>query len=868
MHVGWPELMRVVVIAIMTALAPGAVSAGERPGMGETLLARGEAQPLPVLAERANEALSLLASEVVALDIEAEPGAALSIVIPVAAVPLTLDLWPHSVRSALYDLVTQLPDGSYESLEPGPIRTLRGVVRDAEGSVVAGSLNHDGLTARVNFADGREYWIEPLGQRVAGASIEHHLVYRRGDVIPGEWTCAAADARRHDLRMGSAPSASGMACGGSLCLAEFAADADFEYFENYGSVAAVEARINAVVNAVNVQFERDVEITHEITTIIVRTFEPDPYTSTDPDVLLSQFRSQWLVNHQDIPHDLAELFTGKNLDGNVIGIAWLWGVCRNVRYSLVQSDFSNTFQCVTDLSAHEMGHNWGAGHCTCSGWTMNSSITCANRFHATSTVPDIVSFRDSRTCLEGSADCQTNDECSDGVACTDDLCADGECFNTPNDTNCDNGLFCDGGETCDPELDCQSGADPCAGTDRVCNEGDDRCCLLIHVDADATGTANGTSWTDAHVDLQSALDDAAADVPANFPCARIWVAAGTYYPSAASAGARTETFLLQNNVAIYGGFAGGETSRTQRVPINLNNPTFLNGDLGNPDPDDTDNAFHVVTAFGVDRTAVLNGFFVFQGRATGAGVVDRMGGGMLIVDASPTVTNTVFLGNAALNVGGAVLIAGIDTTPSPAFTNCVFMFNWTAFGGGIFNFNGSPALTNSVFWQNWANFGGAAMWSTSPTSRPNFTNCSVVANHSVESAQIAGGIYIDSGSVVVANSILWFNESAMGTTEEQQIFGALAVDVSHSNIQGLTVLIGNNNIGDDPNFVDYLGGELRLLAGSPSIGTGDAATLPADVADLDQDDDLSEQLPLDFDLLPRVSGSVDMGSYESAFPDP
>ena len=51
-----------------------------------------------------------------------------------------------------------------------------------------------------------------------------------------------------------------------------------------------------------------------------------------------------------------------------------------------------------DLSAHELGHLWGAFHCDCPGWTMNPSITCANRFIQGS-IDAIVAHRDSRQCL-------------------------------------------------------------------------------------------------------------------------------------------------------------------------------------------------------------------------------------------------------------------------------------------------------------------------------------------------------------------------------------------------------------------------------------------------------------------------------------
>lgn len=67
---------------------------------------------------------------------------------------------------------------------------------------------------------------------------------------------------------------------------------------------------------------------------------------------------------------------------------------------MVQSDFNNNLACATDLSAHEMGHNWNAGHCSCTSNTMNPFITCANTFHPSLTIPEILSHRDSRSCLD------------------------------------------------------------------------------------------------------------------------------------------------------------------------------------------------------------------------------------------------------------------------------------------------------------------------------------------------------------------------------------------------------------------------------------------------------------------------------------
>jgi hypothetical protein len=268
-------------------------------------------------------------------------------------------------------------------------------------------LEEDGLYARFVLSEDEEYWIEPLESRLKGAAPGQYVVYHTADIIPSGGSCGA-DALTHPLPPeGGERGGSREACGGGFpCLAELACDADYPYFLNYGSVSAVENRINLVINQVNIQYERDVEIIHEITAIIVRASSAaDPYTTNDPEGLLNQFRDHWEANHGNIQRDLAQLFTGRNLSGTTIGIAWLDAVCTDWAYSVVESDCCGTLACAADLSAHEMGHNWGAEHCTCPGWTMNYTMTNCSRQFTSGSIFQIVSYRDSiQFCLEAGGD--------------------------------------------------------------------------------------------------------------------------------------------------------------------------------------------------------------------------------------------------------------------------------------------------------------------------------------------------------------------------------------------------------------------------------------------------------------------------------
>jgi hypothetical protein len=230
---------------------------------------------------------------------------------------------------------------------------------------------------------------------------------------------------------------------------------------------------------------------------------------------------------------------------------------------------------------------------------------------------------------------------------------------------------------------------------------------ILRVRAGAPPGGDGSSWAAPYNDLQAGLAAAQA-------AAEIWVASGTYRPIAGTD--RTATFALRDNIRIYGGFAGVETSRDQRDPAA--NPTILSGEIGSS-TDPLDNSYHVVTAGGVDASAVLDGFWIRSGAAIGA-APDHQGGGIVVTDAAPIIRACLITANIAgarygstastVGGGGGAAIRGASF---PHFDHCYFLANTgrsPVFGLGY------PAT---------GGFAGAALVSDTAAL---FTDCSFVSN--------------------------------------------------------------------------------------------------------------------------------------------
>ncbi|MCP3905825.1 MAG: hypothetical protein GY715_19545 [Planctomycetes bacterium] len=418
-----------------------------------------------------NAEFSVSASEVVNVAVDTTPGLTLHVNVPLGGKFETLHIWSHSARAPGYQVLVDLGGGRLEAADPQPVRTVRGRVVGDAGSIVSGSVLSTGLAATVWFADGSRWWIEPLTGRVHGAAAGDHVVYRNEDIVSPEKQCGNTNlahfaAAGDPDRIVSQPEGP---ADGALHCTELACDADFEYFQDYNTVSAVETRINLVTNTMNPQYETETEITHAITTIIVRTSPSDPYTSTSSGTLLCEFITEWTNNQQGIDFDVAKLFTGKEISGGTIGQASNFGeICDRQgccgcgsfglddgAFCYSQNDCCGGLGCSTDLMAHELGHLWDAVHCDPCSTTMRSFIGCFNTF-TSATISDIVAHRNSRSCLDIGQPCGSPPEPT-GACCISSSCA---ADTTVSDCDAAGGVFQGDGSTCSPNP-CVSGSGGC-----------------------------------------------------------------------------------------------------------------------------------------------------------------------------------------------------------------------------------------------------------------------------------------------------------------------------------------------------------------------------------------------------------------------
>ncbi|MCW9707150.1 putative Ig domain-containing protein, partial [Fodinibius salsisoli] len=331
---------------------------------------------------------------------------------------------------------------------------------------------------------------------------------------------------------------------------------------------------------------------------------------------------------------------------------------------------------------------------------------------------------------------------------------------------------------------------------------------ILYVDQNVSGgQETGDSWANALLTLTEALAYARDEwVSANGPL-QIWIADGTYKPTDGTD--RSASFRLtgaEDGLKIYGGFAGGESTLSQRDPAT--NVVTLSGNLNGDDSDGDgdgfpetnrgDNSYHVVYLDGISSpitsATVLDGVTISGGQADDGSFPDNSGGGLFCIGqgstCSPTLANNTFRYNSASKLGGAMYNSGTASgESSPVITDVHFIQNRAASGAGVFNDGdggaSNPILTDVSFRDNRSLFdgadgNGAAIYNNGSggQSSPVITNATFSGNHAER----------DGGAI--------FNDGRSDGTSDPQIVNAVFTGNSSDSNGGGVYSIGGGSSGE------------------------------------------------------------------------
>jgi len=274
-------------------------------------------------------------------------------------------LEPSTVRSRSYrEAAGSL--GALRTVYTTPARTFKGKLVDDPTSIVRLTSTERGLRGLVKSAEGWVFF-EPVASNPANA-VESgdpvaHKVFTEGDIDANYLGLCAEpvllDASPGPTSAAAPPPDEPTTGAADLRVLQLAVDADVEFFQAHGANSTNE--IESTVNMVSGIYEAELGITVELSSVNVWEAEPDPYTSSDANTLLSEERSHWNTNNDAVTRDTVHLFTGKDLTGSTVGIAFLSVACdASVAYGLSQDLDSDVLMPL--LVAHEMGHNLGASH--------------------------------------------------------------------------------------------------------------------------------------------------------------------------------------------------------------------------------------------------------------------------------------------------------------------------------------------------------------------------------------------------------------------------------------------------------------------------------------------------------------------------
>jgi len=349
-----------------------------------------------------------------------------------------------------------------------------------------------------------------------------------------------------------------------------------------------------------------------------------------------------------------------------------------------------------------------------------------------------------------------------------------------------------------------------------------------YVDVDATGNADGTSWTDAFTTIQAGVNAASTHE-------KVLVADGTYETATTT----TPGWNLKNRVLI--------NKAITVESVNGAGSTIIKGAA---DPVNSGFGDNAVRAVYLGGGGTLTGFTIRDGwtmQSPNQTYYEISGGGALIYNG--TIENCIVTSNSCRHFGAGILMyynSGDANSAIGTVKNCRIYDNWSDNSGAAIYIVNDGNVINTLIYNNEADVVGGGIYLFEGGT---ITNVTITRN----STQYGGGVYASNGGTV-ENCIVWNNTASTGLDDIQTgntgwsiLNTCSSTSVTHG-VDGCIVA--------DPCFVNSGNGDFTLSHCSPCTDAGNNTY--CDEAYDYRGSNYGRKLNKET----GASGTIDMGCYE------
>ncbi|MEP7243304.1 MAG: M12 family metallo-peptidase [Gammaproteobacteria bacterium] len=265
------------------------------------------------------------------------------------------------------------------AMNAGNTRTMpfEGSVDGAPGSWVRITRSASGWRGMI--FDGHELYAIETAADIAGSTVEPlttsgsaPVVYRLADALlaDGVMACEIAEPPEPDEQPTAATAFNNLAHELHAQAATLSAMkqvrvgvvADYEFVTEFsGTPTSPEDAIVARMNIVDGIFSSQLGVKISLAPLTIFSEVADPFTKSRAGALLDEVRTFRRSSSAQKSYGITHLMTGRDLDGDTVGIAYIATVCNSGNAdSLSEGTRSTTTSAL--IAAHEMGHNFGAPH--------------------------------------------------------------------------------------------------------------------------------------------------------------------------------------------------------------------------------------------------------------------------------------------------------------------------------------------------------------------------------------------------------------------------------------------------------------------------------------------------------------------------